>query len=78
MDTSIEKGLLDYAWKYFSYHADQRFKSFNFFLLFLTAGIAGLMAHAEHLNEPAFAIGGGFGLLLLAFLFWKQWLVAAR
>jgi len=71
MDQDLQKDLRDYAWKYFSYHADQRLKTFNFFLLFLTAGIAGLLAHAEHLDEPMFSIVGGLGLLLLSFLFWK-------
>jgi hypothetical protein len=71
MDPDLQKDMQDYAWKYFAYHADQRIKSFNFFLLFLTAGIAGLLAHSEHFAKPMFSFVGGLILGLLAFLFWK-------
>jgi|tagenome__1003787_1003787.scaffolds.fasta_scaffold20947726_2 hypothetical protein len=71
MTETLQAELRDYSWKYFSYHADQRLKSFNFFLLFLTAAIAGLLSHSEHLENPGFWIGGGFSLLILTFLFWK-------
>jgi len=37
-----EKNLLDYAWKWFEYHAKQRVSMFNFFLI-----ASGVLAHAS-------------------------------
>jgi hypothetical protein len=46
---------LDYAWKWFSYHADQRMKLFNFMLVVFgvlsTAIIAAISNHAPHIVE---------------------------
>ncbi len=36
-----EKNLLDYAWKWFEYHAKQRVSMFNYFLI-----ASGILAHA--------------------------------
>lgn len=41
MDTQKETMFRTYAWSYFAYHADQRMKTFNFFLI-----VAGLFAGA--------------------------------
>lgn len=47
MDESQRNRLRTYAWSYFAYHADQRVKSFNLYLLLMlgiTGGIVALMA----------------------------------
>ena len=45
MEQSEKQLFRNYAWSYFAYHADQRMKTFNFFLVaagLLSSGIATL------------------------------------
>jgi hypothetical protein len=60
-----------YAWDYFSLHADQRMKMFNFFLIFSSIILAAFPALLRLVpNNPTVAF---FPLLLpiASFLFWR-------
>jgi hypothetical protein len=66
----LQKLQFDYAWKWFSYHADQRVKMFNFMLIAL-----GIFATAI-VNSVAYKMASGFTAALcfvasvLALAFW--------
>jgi hypothetical protein len=63
--------LRDYAWKYFSTHADQRLKSFNFFLTLYTFAFGGLILLVKDAHSPLLGALAGVLLSFLAFIFWK-------
>jgi hypothetical protein len=66
----LQKLQFDYAWKWFSYHADQRIKMFNFMLIAL-----GIFSTAI-VSSVAYHIASGFTFALccvaavLALVFW--------
>lgn len=59
--------MRDYSWKYFSFHADQRTKTFNFFLIISGGLIAGFIAKIG--NQDFVAAILGFLLCFMAFVF---------
>lgn len=67
----MQKLQLDYAWKWFAYHADQRIKMFNYMLLVFgiaAAGVVNALAKADQI--PVWAISGlCFITAFLALLF---------
>lgn len=60
-----------YAWNYFSVHADQRLKTFNFYAVLSSAIVAGTLAIAKDAKNPAIAAPLAFLLAFLSFIFWK-------
>ena len=68
----LDRVFRDYAWKYFALHADQRLKTFQFFITLATAisGGALLSLRDKQIHGKWFAI---LGLLLsfISFIFWK-------
>lgn len=66
--TDLEKLRLDYAWKYFSFHADQRTKMFNFMLLgmgiFATALVTAI---DKKLDLEAALLSTGAAIVALVF-----------
>jgi len=71
MDPQQEQVFRSYAWSYFSFHADQRMKTFNFFLI-----VAGLLANGivtllKDGNNPWLTTPFGLALMFLCFLFWR-------
>lgn len=61
-----------YAWDYFVFHADQRMKTFNFFLVvagLLAGGITGLM---KEVSRPCTLSPLGLILASLAIVFWRM------
>jgi hypothetical protein len=68
--SELDKLRFDYAWKWFSFHAEQRTKMFNFMLVGLGA-LATVVVTAinDHLVLVArFACGLGF---VIALVFWR-------
>ncbi len=67
-DTSLRHERLDYAWKWFDYHAKQRVSMFNFFLiasgLFATAYVDALCKDKEVLGAALSFLG-----MLIALVF---------
>ena len=71
MEAAKEQIFRTYAWAYFSFHADQRMKTFNFFLIvagLLSGGIVTLMRDNV---IPWLTCLLGFALSVLCFLFWR-------
>ena len=64
MDKDQIKEMRDYAWKYFSLHADQRVKTFNFFLILAAFALGGVLTAIKDPGHPlgvaaiAFLLGG--------------------
>ncbi|QBK31191.1 hypothetical protein [Roseitalea porphyridii] len=60
----------DYAWGWFTYHAEQRLKSFSFFFVLVGALTAGYLTSIGASHWPIAAM---FGIMLLfsALLFWR-------
>ncbi len=71
MDAEQLSQLRQYAWSYFSVHADQRLKTFNFYAVLSTAMVAGILAIAKEAKNPAVAAPLAFLLAFLSFIFWK-------
>ena len=72
MNEEFRKELRDYAWSYFALHAEQRLKTFHFYLIVATLIAGGVVA----LAKDASRCGGAAAImaLLLPFLslvFWK-------
>lgn len=63
--------LRDYTWGYFSLHADQRLKTFNFFVVLCVALTAGILAIVREAKDPAVASPLAFLMTFLSFVFWK-------
>jgi hypothetical protein len=68
----MNKVFRDYAWKYFALHADQRLKTFQFFITLATALIGGTLIFLRYDESHHKWIAVlGFLLCFLAFVFWK-------
>lgn len=67
---SVEKGRA-YAWQYFYIHAEQRLKTFHFFLVFSALVIGAILTLAK--LEDSYVLVAFFSYLFsfLTFVFWK-------
>ncbi|PNY35782.1 hypothetical protein [Rhodopirellula sp. MGV] len=68
MNSNERTELRQYAWAYFDRHAEQRLKTFNFYLVLAGAVIAGVMTFK---NDFAQAWPLLFLLAFVSFVFWK-------
>lgn len=71
MDKDLQKELRDYAWKYFSLHAEQRLKTFHFFVILSTVITGGILTIAKDVSNVGYAAPLAYLLSILAFVFWK-------
>lgn len=71
MDGEHRKELRDYAWKYFSLHADQRIKTFNFYILLCGLGATVITTTVKDIGNQFAASVMSFGLALISLVFWK-------
>jgi hypothetical protein len=71
MDAQDRKDTRDYAWKYFALHADQRLRTFNFYLLIVTVIVGGLLAYLKDARSPAYVVAAGLILMVLSWIFWR-------
>jgi hypothetical protein len=72
MKESEEQMFRTYAWDYFAYHADQRMKTFNFFIVaagLLAGGITSLLKDGS--DARWIIIPLGLLLFILSVVFWK-------
>ncbi|KAF0170337.1 MAG: hypothetical protein FD161_4685 [Limisphaerales bacterium] len=60
-----------YAWSYFAYHADQRMKTFNFFLVAAGLFAGGVTTMLRDGGDPRWVCPLGIVLTLLSLTFWK-------
>lgn len=61
----------EYAWKYFSLHADQRIKTFNFFVVLSTLITSAIVASYKTTSIHNYSGYLGFVLLTISFVFWR-------
>jgi hypothetical protein len=61
----------DYVWKHWAFHAEQRLRTFHFFILVATVLVAGIFAYIKDARNPAYVSPLGFLLALTCFLFWR-------
>jgi hypothetical protein len=71
MDDEREQHLYDHAWRYFSIHADQRLKAFNFYLLLVTVCFGGLLTLYKDSPSSGFLAPFALVLTILSLIFWK-------
>jgi len=71
MDTQKETMFRTYAWSYFAYHADQRMKTFNFFLIVAGLFAGGITTLLRDSGDPRWVCPLGVVLTLLSLIFWK-------
>ena len=72
VDEDVLAKLRDHAWDYFELHAEQRLKTFHFYIL-LETGLVGAMLVAARLGspEPRFLLIVGVAMIFFSFVFWK-------
>jgi hypothetical protein len=71
MEHEKEVMFRNYAWGYFSYHADQRMKTFNFFLVAAGLFAGGITTLLRDGGDPRWVCPLGIVLSLLSLIFWK-------
>lgn len=71
MDIELQKELREYAWKYFSLHAEQRLKTFHFFVILATVLVGAISTVAKELGHLGYAAPLAYLLATLAFVLWK-------
>jgi hypothetical protein len=71
MDENIRKEMRDHAWSYFVLHADQRLRTFHFYLILATViiGAAATVTKDGTGHVPAGVLA--LALSFLSFVFWK-------
>jgi len=71
MDEKLRCELRDYAWKYFALHADQRIKTFNFFLVLCTFTTGGLIALLKDAQDARLGAPVALAVTFISFIFWR-------
>ena len=72
MDNLItKKELRDYAWAYFSLHAEQRLKTFHFFIIITAFVFTVLTAFIEVINGSIWMSVPMFSISILSYAFWQ-------
>ena len=69
MDDALRKELREQAWSYFDRHAEQRLKTFNFYLLLCGGVIAGVVAASKDHLDGAWPLA--FLLSFVSLVFWR-------
>jgi hypothetical protein len=71
MEPAKEEIFRTYAWAYFSFHADQRMKTFNFFLIVSGLVAGGIVTLLRDGGNPWIVAPLGLALSMLCLLFWR-------
>lgn len=71
MDEKQQTMLRDYAWKYFSMHADQRLKTFGFYITLSTLIAGTFVAILKEAKDWKWLSLLPFSLTFMTFIFWK-------
>lgn len=71
MDDPAKTRLRTYAWSYFAFHADQRMKTFHFYILIILASLGGIISIHNSSNSltQTWPIGLFICLISIAFAF---------
>lgn len=65
------KLILDHAWKYFSLHADQRIKTFNFFIILATVALGAVIQGYTKNSMCKILIFPSLLITAFSLIFWK-------
>lgn len=68
--TDSDKFLWDLAWKHFHYHAEQRLRVFNFFIVVVTFILAGVFAAQGDNYDDFLGRIAGVGLFFMSWIFY--------
>lgn len=71
MDDKLHVMLREYAWKYFSMHADQRFKTFGFYVTLATVITGLLVARLKETTDWRGLSILAFLLTFMTLVFWR-------
>lgn len=71
MDQELRVELREYAWNYFRIHADQRLRTFNFYLIICALISGGLGAIIKESTTVIVGIPLALIMTFLSFIFWK-------
>lgn len=71
MDNELQKELREYAWNYFSLHAEQRLKTFHFFVILSTVITGAVLTIIKDFKNVEYAAPLAFLLPIFSFVFWK-------
>jgi len=70
MNSQLEDIFRNYAWDYFALHANQRLKTFQFYITLATATLAGFFALVQSGHAQKWLCVLGLVLTLFSFVFW--------
>jgi hypothetical protein len=68
---SLDERFREYAWDYFSLHADQRLRAFHFYVLISTALLGGFALSVKNGALQSWMAVFGALLVFFSFVFWK-------
>lgn len=71
MNAKLRSEMRDYAWKYFALHADQRIKTFNFFLVLCALILGGAITFLRDVDAYGSAAVAALSLSFTSFIFWR-------
>lgn len=71
LDTETRKEFREYLWKYFALHADQRLKTFNFYIVVSAVFISGYLNLISKSDHYSWSCIIPFFLAITSFIFWK-------
>jgi hypothetical protein len=71
MEQQARNETRDYTWKWFALNADQRLRTFNFYLLIVAVVLGGLLAYLKDARSPAYAAPVGVLLAIISYIFWR-------
>jgi hypothetical protein len=71
MDQTHRTETREYVWRHWAFHADQRLRTFHFYILVVTVLVAGILAYIKDARYPAYAAPGGFLLAIASYVFWR-------
>ena len=71
MNWEIQKELREYAWKYFSIHAEQRLKTFHFYVILSTVVFGALLTVSQREGVIGYVAVLAYLHSFLTFIFWK-------
>jgi hypothetical protein len=70
-NASAREETREYVWNYWSFHADERLRTFHFYILVVTVLVAGTLAYLKDARTPILACIGGIALPIVSFVFWR-------
>nr|VFK61479.1 MAG: hypothetical protein BECKUNK1418G_GA0071005_101743 [Candidatus Kentron sp. UNK]VFK69105.1 MAG: hypothetical protein BECKUNK1418H_GA0071006_101026 [Candidatus Kentron sp. UNK] len=71
MEKSLQNEFREYVWKYFSPHAEQRLKTFHFFVILSVVLTGAILTITKEAGNISYAAPLAYLLAFFAFIFWK-------